>query len=368
MYAPFMPNVLFVVAPEAGHILPTLSLTRRLVSRGIKVSYWTAPQFRGLVEGAGAGLEPMLDQDPVEQNFSGGHIWVQFAPTGRRLRARLIEKAIRSLLHRRHFDLVLFDRLFPTDYQCQIADLVDEQRTLLFSTSLPNWRELERKRLYSKMLIFCPVEFEVPKFRYPCAGLQYVEPSLRSPDEDTIRDPEVDPTKPLVLATFGTQSIRYRHLHDQFRVIVELATRQTTLQFLVAVGAAQRINGEDLRYIPSNLLVREKLPQRRLLEKAKVLISHGGLGSIKEAIVAGVPLVVLPASHDQPFNAMRVRYHGLGEAIFPEQLTLKALETSVLASVRGKYEYDLYAMQDKFVAMEAAKPSDAVIQTHLAGV
>ena len=309
----------------------------------------------------------MLHKNPVEQNFSGNHIWVQFTSTEWRLRAKLIEKAIRALLHSQHFDLVLFDRLFATDYQCQIAKLVDEQRTLLFSTSLPNWRELEQRMLYSRMLIFCPVEFEIPKFRYPCSGLQYVEPSLRSCDEDTIPVADVDPTKPLVLATFGTQSIRYRHLRDQFRVIVELARRQTALQFVVAIGAAQRFNCEDLSFIPSNLLVREKVPQRRLLEKAKVLISHGGLGSIKEAIVAGVPLVVLPASHDQPFNAMRVRYHGLGEAIFPEQLSLKTLETSVLAAVRGNYQYGLYAMQEKFVAMEAAKPSDAVIEARLAG-
>ena len=42
------------------------------------------------------------------------------------------------------------------------------------------------------------------------------------------------------------------------------------------------------------------------------MINHGGLGTIKECIYFGVPMIVFPMMRDQPGNAARVAYHGLG--------------------------------------------------------
>jgi UDP:flavonoid glycosyltransferase YjiC (YdhE family) len=42
------------------------------------------------------------------------------------------------------------------------------------------------------------------------------------------------------------------------------------------------------------------------------MITHGGPSSVKECACFGVPLVVCPAGLDQPGNAARVCYHGLG--------------------------------------------------------
>lgn len=83
--------------------------------------------------------------------------------------------------------------------------------------------------------------------------------------------------------------------------------------------------------------------------------------------MVGVPMVVLPASYDQPFNAMRVRYHGLGEAIFPETQTVETIETAVLAALSGRYNTNMRAMQESFIAAEARKPSHALIEAHLTG-
>jgi UDP:flavonoid glycosyltransferase YjiC (YdhE family) len=42
------------------------------------------------------------------------------------------------------------------------------------------------------------------------------------------------------------------------------------------------------------------------------MINHGGLGAVKECILFGVPMIVFPCRWDQPHNAARVVYHGLG--------------------------------------------------------
>jgi UDP:flavonoid glycosyltransferase YjiC (YdhE family) len=49
-----------------------------------------------------------------------------------------------------------------------------------------------------------------------------------------------------------------------------------------------------------------------MLERASIMITHGGLGAVKECILFGVPMIAFPCKWDQPFNAARVVAHGLG--------------------------------------------------------
>jgi zeaxanthin glucosyltransferase len=49
-----------------------------------------------------------------------------------------------------------------------------------------------------------------------------------------------------------------------------------------------------------------------MLGRASIMITHGGLGGVKEAIFFGVPMIVFPCRWDQPHNAARIVYHGLG--------------------------------------------------------
>lgn len=56
------------------------------------------------------------------------------------------------------------------------------------------------------------------------------------------------------------------------------------------------------------------VPQLEVLKKATVFIIHGGMGSIKESIAFGVPMLVYPldAQNDQYGNALKVEYHKIG--------------------------------------------------------
>ena len=56
------------------------------------------------------------------------------------------------------------------------------------------------------------------------------------------------------------------------------------------------------------------LPQLQVLGLADAFITHGGLGSLKEAISYGVPMLAYPLDlrWDQAGNALKVEYHGLG--------------------------------------------------------
>lgn len=55
-----------------------------------------------------------------------------------------------------------------------------------------------------------------------------------------------------------------------------------------------------------------------LLPKARCLIHHGGIGTIAQAVKAGIPQIVRPRMYDQPVNGVRVMMNGLGGCVFPE--------------------------------------------------
>jgi UDP:flavonoid glycosyltransferase YjiC (YdhE family) len=63
-----------------------------------------------------------------------------------------------------------------------------------------------------------------------------------------------------------------------------------------------------------NVLLFSRVPQLKILSVSNVFITHGGLGSIKEAIHYKVPLLVYPLdlNYDQNGNGFKVEYHQLG--------------------------------------------------------
>lgn len=54
------------------------------------------------------------------------------------------------------------------------------------------------------------------------------------------------------------------------------------------------------------------------LPKCKAIIHHGGMGTLAQAIKAGIPQLIRPLKFDQPDNADRIYRLGLGSYIFPD--------------------------------------------------
>jgi UDP:flavonoid glycosyltransferase YjiC (YdhE family) len=55
-------------------------------------------------------------------------------------------------------------------------------------------------------------------------------------------------------------------------------------------------------------------PQRELLARAALTITHAGLNTTLESLSAGVPLVAIPITFEQPAIAARIRWTGVGES------------------------------------------------------
>jgi rhamnosyltransferase subunit B len=70
--------------------------------------------------------------------------------------------------------------------------------------------------------------------------------------------------------------------------------------------------GESLPSLPSSILVRSYVPLSKLLPRARALVHHGGIGTMSQALAAGIPQLAVPFAHDQFDNAERMKRLGCG--------------------------------------------------------
>lgn len=84
-----------------------------------------------------------------------------------------------------------------------------------------------------------------------------------------------------------------------------------------------RYKGAMPRNRGNNTLISDWLPQNDLLghPKTRLLIYHGGVNGVYEAVGNGVPLLIMPLAGDQMSNAVRVQAKGLGFPIDKNTLT-----------------------------------------------
>lgn len=64
--------------------------------------------------------------------------------------------------------------------------------------------------------------------------------------------------------------------------------------------------------LPAHVLQQDYVSLKELLPRCAALIHHGGIGTMSQALAAGVPQIIMPLSHDQPENAMRIKQLGVG--------------------------------------------------------
>jgi UDP:flavonoid glycosyltransferase YjiC (YdhE family) len=78
--------------------------------------------------------------------------------------------------------------------------------------------------------------------------------------------------------------------------------------------------------VPPFVFVAEYAPYSELLPRAAATVHQGGVGTTAQALRSGEPMIVVPWSHDQPDNAMRIQRLGAGRVIPRTQYSADRLE------------------------------------------
>ena len=112
--------------------------------------------------------------------------------------------------------------------------------------------------------------------------------------------------------SFGTVVPTDGHYPGLYRAVID-ALAEVRARVLVTVG--RHADPAELGPLPANVHVERWVAQASVMPHAAAMVAHGGAGTTLAALAAGVPLVLLPLSADQPINARRVAELGAGLAL-----------------------------------------------------
>jgi len=138
-------------------------------------------------------------------------------------------------------------------------------------------------------------------------------------DERDLRNPSPELEEflaagdPPLVFTAGSAMVQAKQFFHVSAEVCRAASRRGLLltQFPEQLPAA----------LPSGVRQFDYVPFSMVLPRCAALIHHGGIGTTAQAIAAGLPQLVVPTSHDQPDNAVRIRRLGIGDFILPRAYT-----------------------------------------------
>ncbi len=108
-----------------------------------------------------------------------------------------------------------------------------------------------------------------------------------------------------------------------------LAFGQSPFQVVITTGRQRDPAELKLGAHAPNIRVERYVPQSDLLPRAAVMVTLGGSGGVLAALMAGVPLVVVPTEWDRQENAQRVVECGAGLRLAANRCTPERLRAAV---------------------------------------
>jgi len=356
--------------PEPGHILPTIRMARLLQDKGHDVTYITVPHYEKFFHAHNFSCRLLFTEKfpSIHPNDFFGSWGINpsrfliehsITPEGHNLTAHLIQ-SLRNL----HVDCLLCDTTLIRTIGGSLGDSL-LQTTIAVSPGIPH--QMPCACMFGiPEVILCPNEFEIPvdegSLRTERCRAFYAEASVLIQRQD-IEFPwdRVISDRAVVYCSLGTQYVRYTEAPEILKNVIRAFSLLAHYQLVLVAGSIyDELSAEST---PDNVVLVRTAPQLELLKRAKLFITHGGLGGIKEAIMNGVPMLVIPFDTDQPGNAERILYHKLGHYCPPSQCTTERIIHSTLTLLENDGCCDgLGPMQRIFCEVETQSPSAQFIE------
>ncbi|MDY6957334.1 MAG: macrolide family glycosyltransferase [Pseudomonadota bacterium] len=151
-------------------------------------------------------------------------------------------------------------------------------------------------------------------------NIQFVGASIPDNRDDTAFDRPGHSSLPMIYISLG--SVHNQKL-DFYRSCIT-AFADTPYEVVMSVGKQTPI--EDLGPLPTNIHVRSWVPQIKVLQQARLFISHGGMNSINESLYFNVPLLMVPQQIEQAYSARRIQQLGAGLCLRPDRASPHRLQ------------------------------------------
>jgi len=231
-------------------------------------------------------------------------------------------------------------------------------------------RELDCETVYMPQLrgvpelVFCPSAFDFERAAQP--HRHYVASIDLTRSEPEFAWGGLSSGRPLVYCALGGQRYRADAVPGFFRRVVRAFAANPQWELLLAVGKHMHASDIDA---PSNVVVVDRAPQLAALQRARVMITHAGLGSVKECIMNAVPMLGVPLDVDQPGNAARIVHHGLGLMLDVQTGTEHDIATALGRLLEEPaYRLRVASMRSAFEETEASDLGVRLVEQQLASV
>jgi zeaxanthin glucosyltransferase len=326
-----MATIMFVPVPEFGHMIPPLKLAKALVRRGHRVYYIGFLDFEEYIESQGMMFVPMfasrypkgylssttqkratLHQDVLSFMLSQAQT-ANDSIAANPLEA--FENEILSVVDAMSPNLLVVDNMLRdlAGVMANVHKVPTIRLSLHFEEAKINLTPDGRSTGYDGLpvIVLCPKELDFTRSP-PREHHYYLEASVDCERTDDVGFPweRLDRMRPMVYCSFGSQGHQYSQSLSMYRLMLDTMRSKRDWQMVLSVGPCGEIG--QCGPVPENVLVLNWAPQIMLLKRASLMVSHGGLGAIKECILLGVPMLVFPGGWDQPHHAARLAHHGIG--------------------------------------------------------
>ena len=338
-------KILFINLPYHGHVIPTIGLVQELVKAGHQVTYLMPHDWEERIADSGAdflGYEnsPKLDKQIRNAFFKAEEIIVshdlvlyeQFFFVGKHLAEKHGKKCVRIFtapatnkeLMRAFissggpmgiFRIPLIGTLWTQD--CI--------KGLGIKLKCRNWLDEIVENPSDCNLVYTLRSFQPFAEDFPKEQFHFIGPSVYDRKEEDF--PAL--ATPVIYISIGTILDSGENF---FRVCVD-AFQNENVAVVMSVG---NFDISRLKHIPENFLIRNRIPQITVLKQARLFITHGGMNSVSEAMVSGVPMLVIPFVSDQPVNARQVEKLGLGKVLDYKDITADTLRDAAFAVMKDR--------------------------------
>ena len=402
----------------AGHLNPLIALSRELVSRGHRVTFFLPLELESQIREQGLGFFPInvSEVDPPRRgNGSAPRPQLGWMEDTRARLGRFDEEIgayIREYLAT--ISAAKVDALLMGEITLAGPTVAEILRTPYFvvSTSIPHnfgwsapqaflpyrtWQEELQARIFEVSIFRMrgPVRRILDRHRRqkglrPVAEIGGAFPELAHitqwprcldtprqevPDRFFYTGPFVDPDarssvefpwdklngQPLVYASLGTT----RKANPEIYHRIASACAGLDLQLVVTLGG--RRNLESFAHLPGNPLIVENAPQLDLLHKADLVITHSGPNTVLETLLSGKPMLALPVALDQPAVAAHLERLGVAEVLSPLHCSADEIREALLKlRTADCYREAAEAIQAQLQTLDGTAQAASIVEEALA--
>jgi MGT family glycosyltransferase len=206
-------------------------------------------------------------------------------------------------------------------------------------------------------LSFTPPSFEDPAAPVPptAHALRHV-PFDQSGDEGLPAWAERLGHRSAVYATLGTAYNR----HTEVLAAILAGLRDEPVEVVLTVGRTQ--DPAQFGPQPAHVHIERYIPQTLILPRCDLVVTHGGWNTTLATLAAGLPMVMIPISADQPENARRAAALGAAAVIAPEERTPAAIRAAVRAVLADPaYRRSAERVRDEMAALPGLEHAVALL-------